>query len=478
MTVVLSTPEDLTLAALHRVAVKGEALRFSKEALARIDQWHEDFHDYLGRNPERFIYGVTSGYGPDAKKRMTAQQRAAARAGGVPFIDLSFGEGHWPDSAVRAMIFSLAAMAIHGGPALSAKQARAITRALKQPLPRIPRAGLTSPGEMMALFYLFQAVPALVDGTIQCSACNGAAGSVAIAGLRALAARRRVILAEQVFALSAEAIYCPLEHFDEALKALWGDPYESQSIDALNHWLAGTERAQRRPFQAPVSYRILPRVLGQARRAAAALETASGQALQGLATNPVFITKERKGGETTLSNASFHEALPPQALDNVMASWVDLAAIGHRHATKLHKGTVSHLPDKLRTDPRAPSTAYMEYVPGDMIEEMRRLAQPSLLSPGEPGSSDQDDVNSPGFLSCRMEERVAELFDRVLALVAISASQALDVTGRDAPEALKPLLIAVRRHFPVVTEFRALGPDAWALSKAFTRHAEEGEALS
>ena len=473
MTVVLSHPDDLTLAALERVALKGEGLRFSKEALGRIAIWHADFRAYLEAHPDRFIYGVTSGYGPEAKKRLSSAEQRARRQAGVPFFDLSFGEGHWPDSHVRAMVFALAAMTIHGGTALSTKQARAITGALRAPLPKIPRSGLTSPGEMLPLFYLYQVIPALVDGTPQASAGNGAVGSVALAGLRALAARRRLETAEQIFALSAEAIHCPLEHFDPGLKALWGDPYEAEALDALNRWLAGAPRDRRRPFQAPVSYRILPRVLGQARRALRALEQAVGNALQGMASNPLYVTRDRPGGETTLSNGGFHEALPAQALDSLMASWVDLAAIAHRHAAKLHKGPVSHLPDRLRPQDRAPSTAYLEYVPGDMVEEMRRLAQPSLLTPGEPGASDQDDVNAPGFLACRMEERVAELLDRVLAVLAASASQALAVTDRRAPKALGPCLKTIRRHFPVVAVRRALGPDAWALARAFTAAAEQ-----
>lgn len=478
MTVVFDQAADFTLEALERVALKGEGLRFSKAAMARIADWHRDFHDFLARDPNRFIYGVTSGYGPEAKKLLGPAERAERAARQIPYIGLSFGEGCWPKSHVRAMYFSLAAMAIHGGAALSPKQARAIAAAFKRPLPDIPMSGMTSPGEMMPLFYLSQAIPELFDGTVQASACNGAVGSVAISGLRALAARRRLVLAEQVFALSAEAIRCPLEHFDPALKALWGDPYEAQALDALNHWLAGTDRDDRRPFQAPVSYRILPRVLGQGRRAVAALETAVETALRGMITNPVFVPKDRPGGEVTLSSGAFHEALPSQALDNVMASWVDLAAIAHRQATKLHRGTVSHLPDKLRAAPGSSSTAYMEYVPGDMVEEMRRLAQPTLLSPGDPGSSDQDDVNAPGFIACRMEEKVAELFDRVLTILAVTASQALHLTDRSAPKALRPLLKDLRRHFPPVEARRELGVDAWALSRVLTAHAETGERLT
>ena len=198
MTVVISNPEDCTLKTLERVAIGGERLRFSRQALERIKRWNTEFINFTKNNPGRFIYGVTSGYGPQVKERLNPldhQQRAE------PFMGLSFADECWPESHVRAMIFSLAAMVIHGATALSARQAKAVAKALDNPLPKIPQAGITSPGEMMVWFYLHRIIPALSDNTVACSHGNGAVGSVAIAGLRALAARRRVELAEQVFAL-------------------------------------------------------------------------------------------------------------------------------------------------------------------------------------------------------------------------------------------------------------------------------------
>lgn len=472
MTVTVSGPKDFTLSALQRVALHAEGFEFSRRALRQIDAWHREFSRYVAENSQRFIYGVTSGYGPKASTRIAPEKNLHHE---MPFIGFSFSDEHFPDSHVRAMFFSMAAMVINGAPALSSRQASAVTRALKGPMPSIPSSGITSPGEMMVLFYLLRVLPELTS-ELACSHCNGAVGSVAIAGLRALAARRRIQLAEQIFALSADAIQCPMEHFHPGLKPLWGDRYEGESLDSLGYWLRGAKRTGRRSYQAPVSYRILPRVLGQARRAVHALERAAEQSLQGLTTNPTYVASSHGVGQKTLSNAGFHETPSPQALDNVMATWTDLASIAHRHANKLHRGAVSKLPDRLRRD-EGPSTTYIEYVAGDIEDEMRRLAQPSLLSPADPGASDQDDVNSPGLIACRMEARVAHLFDRVLTLTAVTASQALSVTDRRPPKNLARLVSTIRRHFPVVESVRDLGVDAQALSSVFTQHCETGEVL-
>ncbi|MDF0752996.1 hypothetical protein NLU14_22475, partial [Marinobacter sp. 71-i] len=79
----------------------------------------------------------------------------------------------------------------------------------------------------------------------------------------ALAARRRLRRVEQVFALSIEAFRAPLEHYDAALETLWGDEHEAAALRGLRTLLAGGT-SERRNYQAPVSFRIVPRVLGQA----------------------------------------------------------------------------------------------------------------------------------------------------------------------------------------------------------------------
>ena len=474
--VVLTEAADFSLEALRRVAVEGAGLRFSKQALAQIEASHRDFLAYLDANQDRFIYGVTSEYGPHANRRVKAEERLKLKRHGVPFLGLSFGDGDLPEAKVRAMVFALLALIATGGTAVSARQARDAAKLLSGPMPRIPDAGLTSPGEMMPLFYLFQAMPSLTAG-LQASAGNSALMSTGMAGIAALQARRRIDLAIELFALSAEAMKAPLEHYDPALKALWDDPFEAEALDSLNHWLEGAARDGRRPFQAPVSYRILPRVLGQALRAIDELESSAEAALAGLSSNPVFL-RPGPGGPAgrTLSNGGFHDALIAQALDGVSAAWVDLAELAHRHVVKLHKGAISHLPDRLLPEGvhyrTGRSTSYIEFVPNDFIDEMRRLAEPALLSPGEPGASEQDDVSAPGFIACRNEARVALLFDRVLAVLAAGASQALHVTGRKPAPPLRKTLTWLRKDFPPVTERRELGLDAGKLARSITAQIE------
>jgi histidine ammonia-lyase len=482
MIVVLNAAENFNLETLERVAIRGEPAAFGSEALAAIAAANQAFKAYLEANPETFVYGVTSDFGPHARDRLDPETRRQRRSLGVPFLGLSFGDGSLGEAQVRGMIFAILALFLRGGAAVTPETAEALARALSGPLPKIPDAGLTSPGEMMPMFYLYRAIPELVSGGQQASAGNTAASSVGMAGVAAIGAQRRMALAHKIFALSAEAMMAPLEHYDPALKSLWGDPYEAAALDIIGHWLDGVPTEGRRPFQAPVSYRVLPRLAGQSGRAISTLALTVERSLKAMVSNPMFISEGLGNGRArAISTGGYHNAPLAQALDGVSASWVDLASLAHRHMVKLHRGAVSRLPDRLLPDGElywtGRSTTYMEFLPNDMIDEMRRWAEPALLSPADPGASLQDDVSAPGLIACRNEVRVALLFDRVMAVLAAIAVHALTVTGRPPPPRLEAFCAAIGADFPPITEKRLLGEDVGRLALALTEAVEQGNDL-
>src|SRR4029453_4865568 len=93
---------------------------------------------------------------------------------------------------------------------------------------------------------------------------------------------------------------------------------------------------ERRPYQAPVSYRIIPRVLGQLRRAQAAVEKAAETSLRAVADNPIYAPPDpgRPLGEL-FSSGGFHNAHAIQAIDGVAFSWAELCQLAHHLAVRL-----------------------------------------------------------------------------------------------------------------------------------------------
>jgi histidine ammonia-lyase len=472
MTVDITSRADLTLAALRRVALAGENVRLTGQAMERVTAAHRAFHRFLDSSEGAFVYGITSGHGPDAGRRYTLAQARERLGRPFPWQGLAFGGGYYPESLSRGVVFASLGPVVEGYTGAHPARARRLAALLDGPLPRLPVLGLSAAGELLPRFAIFPGGLGTPDEGFAAGWLNGSQTQAVMAALAALAARPRLEITGQVLALSAEAFQAPLDAYDPALTELWGDEHEAAALRDLSGLLRGASSPRRR-YQAPVSYRILPRVLGQARRVVAGLERCAAASLRSVGCNPVYLppSPEYPLGRV-LSTGGFHNHLVPGALDAVTASWVDLASLAHRHIVKLHKGRVSLLPDRLLppgTDyTTGRSTTYLEYVPGDFVAQMRRLAEPSLLASQEAAASDQDDVAIAAPEAFRAEREVAGLLDHTLAVLAVTCSQALHVTGRPAPPALRGLLEQVRTVVPPVESVRRLGAECERLSDVFS----------
>jgi histidine ammonia-lyase len=286
---------------------------------------------------------------------------------------------------------------------------------------------------------------------------NGSPCAAALVADAALAARRRLELAESVFALSSEAIRAPLEAYSEDLEELWDDEHETAALRSLRALLADGA-AERRPYQAPVSYRILPRVLGQARRAAAAADRAATVSLRAVTDNPVYIPPdERRPSGVVFSTGGYHNAQAYPALDGLAATWADLCQLTERQTERLLQD-----PSALgRSD--APVNL-LTMVQVGWAEEARAAAVRTILPLGGFG---QNDTASPTFFAYERETRAGGCLEAALAVLAVTASQALHENELPAPPALAALAAEVRAHVPPVAEARQLGPELGELAAAF-----------
>ena len=298
------------------------------------------------------------------------------------------------------------------------------------------------------------------------SLINGSPCASALNADAALAARARLDLAIEVFALSIEALKAPLGAYDEALEGLWEDPHEAAVLCALRGWLTGAG-TDRRAYQAPVSWRILPRVLGQAQRALSQAEETAASALRAVSDNPVFIPPDENNPRgRVFSTGGYHNAKAYPALDTLGASWADLALLCDRHASKLLDGPVSLLPHNLMA-----GDGYIGCLGFSALafaEQARRAAARTFLPGSEGGGFAQNDVASPTFFAWRAEAEAGRCLDAGLAILAVIASQALFVTDREAPPRLAPLLEWIRTAVPPLIGMRGLGPELAALAEQFT----------
>jgi len=475
--ITLKRRSDITLQTFEAVAWHGSGVSLAPEALARMGEARAAFMRLI-EDPAITIYGVTSGYGSRAGQRLKPEDRKRHAAQPNHGTAATFGEP-FPKRVTRGFILARLANFLEGHAAVRPKLAETVAAMLDRgSLPDVPAIGNSGAGEILALGHLFAELGASLglEEKEHLALINGSPCAAALIADAALAGRKRIAIAKEIFALSAEAFKAPLDAYDAALEALWHDAAETEALTAIRTLIAGGTK-ERRPYQAPVSFRIVPRILGRAIRARDAAIHAAEVSLGSITDNPVYLPPGSGGSDDrkfpngrVLSNGGYHNGMTAPALDDLAASWADLCTLAERQSAKLLDAKVSLLPESLRAGPDDPR----ELIPVPMVavglgERARHAAQRSFLPGAESGGFGQNDVGVAGFLAWQKEATAGRAFDGCLAVLGFIAAEALEVTQREAPPALQARLSFIRRHAPPITALRALGPDLGRLAEAITQ---------
>jgi histidine ammonia-lyase len=459
MTLQLNSRADFTIENYAEAAWRGASVAFSAAALQRMAACRASFMQLINSDPDVTIYGVTSGYGQFARVRLKPDERRA-HAGKPPYGSYAAFGPPLPERVARGIVFARLANYVEGHAAVTPALAQAVAQMLDgRRLPPVSAMGQGGAGEILGLAPLFVDLAAAFDLAEKESLAlvNGSPCASALIADAVVAMERRLPLIEQVFALSSEAILAPLTHFAPEFEGLWDDPHETAALRSLRDLLAEGS-AERRPYQAPVSYRILPRVLAQFRRVLAQAREIAERSLRAVTDNPVYLPPDAKHPHGRVySTGGYHNAGAYPALDALAAAAADLCILADKHTSKLMDGRYSLLPDQLRNGEGYLGCLGMVQV--GYAEEAKRAAQRTFLPGSEGGGFGQNDTAPPTFIAWRGQEQAAYCLEAALAMLAVVAAQALHVTQRAAPPALRDLLAEVRRHVPPVDEARAIAPD-------------------
>ena len=467
--ITLTTRSDFTLETCCRVAWGKQAVVFGEQAKQKMRSARADFLSLI-EQPDVTIYGVNTGYGHHAKVRLDSEGRKAHAQQPTFHRAVSFGDP-LPERVTRAIIFARLANFIEGHAAVSPPVAEAVAAMLSNATqPEVPARGQGGAGEILSLAHLFLELTqseTLAEKDML-ALINGSPAATGLLSDAALAATRRLDLALEVFALVAEAFNAPYGHFAQELQGYWNNPHDSWALAGLRHLMGPGDGKPRRPYQAPVSIRIMPRVLGEARRAAIAAEEIARHSLMAVTDNPVVIPRgEQLGADPVISTGGYHNIQAAAAMDALTTAYANLAVIAGRAAAKLQDGAVSLLPPFLGL---ADGRSYLGCMPMAIVgyeEEMRMLAQPTLLPGSESGGFGQDDVASPVFLAWSKVDRAGALLEQVLATLAPIAMRALTVTGHSIPENLDELAQQISRLYPDRDEPEKFSADIARLSEEF-----------
>ncbi|MFQ5567595.1 MAG: aromatic amino acid lyase [Paracoccaceae bacterium] len=478
MTVTLNSRADFTLEAARRVAWEGEGVVLGESSRKAMAAARARFMALIDE-PDVTIYGVTSGYGQNARVRLDPDQRKA-HANRPPFPAAASWGDPVPERVARAIVFARLANFVEGHAAVTPAVAEGVAAMLDGgPLPEVPARGQGGAGEILSLSHLFLPLARSMELAEKdsLSLVNGSPAATGLSVDAALAGAARLEVAAEVLALAAEAFNAPLGHFDEALEDHWNNPHDAWALARLRGLIDGGHGDARRPYQAPVSFRILPRLLGQAHLAAEVTREVAEQSLPAVSDNPALLAPDAAHPNgRAVSTGGFHNAQAPMVLDMLTASYANLCVLAGRHAAKMMDGNVSLLPPQLGA---GEGRAYVGCLPMAITgyeEEARMLASATLIPGSESGGFGQNDAASPVFLAWSKQERAGVLLEQSLAALAPVALLALDITNRPVPGPLAAVAEATRTHVPVDRQ-GLLGPATAELAGWLRGRVYGGESL-
>ncbi len=475
MSVTIESRSDLTLEAAQRVAWDGEGVTLGQKALASMAAGRNRLAAILEHDPDVTIYGVTTGAGQLAKRKLKPEERKGWAKMSPVGAAASWGD-LLPDRVVRMIVLARLTNFVEGHAAVSPEIARGVAAMLDGgPMPDLPAKGQGGAGEILSLSHLFMNLVERIEPEEKDVMClvNGSPSATGLVTDAALTAANRLEVACDVLALSFEGFNAPLGHLAAELEAYWNNPHDRWALSSLRERIASGHGGERRSYQAPVSYRIAPRILGQARRAAIMAREVAAESLQAVTDNPVWIDAmddEHPHGQF-VSTGGYHNPHAVLAMDAVSAAYANLCVLAERHGAKLLDGNVSLLPDQL-IDPGLAGgvhRGYMGCLPMAQTgyeEEARMYAQTTLLPGSESGGFGQNDVANPVFLAWSKQQRAGECLDMALASLAPIALRALDVTKRPVPEKLDAIAQTVRDAIPDLSGRQPFGPAAGAIAEA------------
>lgn len=442
MLIEIDSSRDLTLDVIRAVAWRRADVQLSPQALGRISARREQFVAFVDANLDRHLYGITTKHHLGAKIVLTEGDRNEY-ARRLPATPASVGPC-LPERLVRTIVLTRLSDVLNGTAPLRTQTLRSMLGMLDAQMPFVPERGNGEPGDIIPLGHLFRAV---LNGTLELgegmAVVNGSPVASAALADATIAQGHRLPVAEEIFALSAEAVLAPLVHYDQVLETAWVDEHQATTVKRFRELLQGgaTERLR---YQAPVSFRSTPRVVGWALRVVAEAEAAATLSIQASSNNPIFVGPDvRPPDGQIIPNGGYHSPWAAPTMDAIARSSADLAQLAAAQVSRL-----CDLPTGLAATEPEHEVGLLYHTAFGWAEEARAAAQPSLIGLG---GSPQTDTGTPDLLAWRRAREAGEALDATLSVLAVVAAHTIARTERPVPSALQPFAGQILSTFPVGT---------------------------
>ena len=473
--------ERLKIGRVREILERQLPLALSADARARIVRCRE----YLDRkmaNPERPIYGITTGFGSLCDISVGHDELARLQRNLVMSHACGTGE-RVPSEIVRLMLLLKIQSLSYGHSGVQLETVERLIEFFNRGiLPVVYQQGsLGASGDLAPLAHL--SLPLLGLGEVEYrGAVRPAAGVLGELGLTPieLASKEGLALlngtqfmsaygvwaviragrlsewADRIGALSLDAFDGRIEPFAEAVHRIRPHAGQLATARRFRELLEGSELIARpkRHVQDPYSFRCIPQVHGATKDALHYVEGVIATEINSTTDNPTVFPEE----DTIVSAGNFHGQPLALALDFLAIALAELGNISERRTYKLISGA-RELPKFLVANPGLNSGFMLpQYTAASVVSQTKGLCMPASVD-SIPSSQGQEDHVSMGANAATKLYRVVCNVERVLAIELFNAAQALEFRRpARSSEPIERLVADYRRVVPFIDNDEVMYP--------------------
>ena len=482
--------QSLRPADVVAVARRRERVTLSGEALARLRRARELVDRLVSE--DRVVYGLTTGVG--ALKNVRIPPGDARQLQRNLLMSHAVGVGPpLPDELVRAAMLVRVNQFCQGTSGVSPQVAERFVDLLNHDIcPWVPEKGslgasgdlapsahlglvLIGEGEVLTNGERTSGAEALRSAGLQpialeakdaLSILNGTQFMAGAAALLLEDARRLLLTADVVAALSVEALRGSRTAFDPRIHAVRPHPGQLASAARIFALTDGSGIAESHVLcdrvQDAYSLRCAAQVHGACADAIDYLRRVLDIELNAGTDNPLVFAED----EAVLSGGNFHGEPLALALDATSIGLSELGSISERRLFRMLTGFLSDLPPFL-TRHSGLDSGYMllQYTAAALVTDNQLLAMPASVH-SLPTSADQEDHNSMGWHSALRARQIATNVESILGLEALGAAQGIDLLAPLKPGRLTGQAhAAIRSRVATLDHDRVLQPDIQAATE-------------
>src|SRR6266699_3254775 len=448
---------DLTLEAVHEVAVEGRSVLLAPDAREGVNRARAVVDALVANN--QLSYAITTGVGKLSDVRIAGDQIRELQVNLVRSHAVGVGDPlSGPET--RAMMLLRVNSLAKGHSGVRAIVIDTLCEMLNRKVtPFVPSQGsVGASGDLAPLAHLALVLvgegecldengnrcpggealrradvkPLVLEAKEAVSLINGTQAMLAIGTLGLLAAETLVDSADVIGAMTLDALRGTDVAFDERIHQVRPHAGQVKTASNLRRMLEGSQiRESHREcgrVQDAYSLRCIPQVHGAVRDTLAHCRSVFETEANSAVDNPlVFITDPKSGAGDVISGGNFHGEPLAFVLDFLAIALSALAGISERRLERLVNPALNEgLPPFLAAGAGLNSGFMMAQVTAAaLVSENKVLAHPASVD-SITTSGNKEDYVSMGMTAAIKLKRVVANSTNVLAIEAIAAAQALD----------------------------------------------------